>query len=247
MRLLALGLASIFLFGCNSAELSDVNRKFGDDDTNEKLECRDVNTAGVHKVDLVWREVGEGQTGYYHWEQKELIGSMTAFEGLLDPKTNYNFVDEMAQPIHGLQPLDRTATHFTYQFEGQTYLYLIIKNQRDAISSNIVHMNVSVRNNDLADNWVFWEDSAEVGKDRNGDEHKYTASFDLTSFTDGLVIGPLQSENWRVLVQYRFDEAEDIQSIKLGDQLVGGMSYETNGLKEFLIRPSVIDACSLPN
>jgi hypothetical protein len=234
----------ILTTSCGPARLTENGDDPREQDRNEKLECNGVliETVFVSEYSKQAQDKGE------RWIKGRNMGSMTPYQGELSPEDNYNYNNLQANIQVGETLKPQTATHFTYIYQGQTYLYLIYKNKNETNQTTKVQVQLTVRGNAKKDDVIVSDERYELGKDTDTDldDNYYFGNFEFKQFTDGAVIGPLSGDNWQILVEYKHMTSVTLPKIEFADTLVPNGQFASESLHSFLLSPARVQACELP-
>lgn len=233
--LISLGLILI-VGACENARLSLANtggQPPGKAEEPEKPDCGgDVSTVGVFD------------------HHGEIIGSMTPWQGVIDPVENYNYRNEAADILIGPKGLPQYANHFFYQTpDGALYLYLILDRFHDFQGDAFVNLRLETVGNGLNDHVVVSDENREmrvVETNKSLEIRTYRGTFEYQEFGDGAVIGPFLGDAWELDVTY--EAATELDNLWFADSLVNGLVWpmEAKSLQTMTFRPTVLELCKLP-
>ena len=98
------------------------------------------------------------------------------------------------------------------------------------------------------DEVIFSDEAFEIGRDFDAglDETYYYGLFRFQQFTDGAVIGPFKGLDWKALVKYELPSTTELETVQFADSLLTPLNFQQRDTTQFLIQPTQIKACNLP-
>jgi hypothetical protein len=172
-------------------------------------------------------------------DSDEELGRITAFQGNLSARKNYNYFSASAHPIHGPQPEVRVSKLFLYQNAKGAHLNFFHNTDNGGSEYNNVKWTIRTSNNFLQDRREFSDDRLELQEHvimpmaeaqshaqtqsyahpdiYFSNEKFYSANWNYWSNTDGGVIGPFANYS-ESSIQIDMEKLGDIEIIQFASQ-----------------------------
>jgi hypothetical protein len=153
-------------------------------------------------MDSVINQVSILRNGPNGEKIKSDLGSFLAYKGDKTAYENYNYYSASAHPIVGPQPKGFFESVFMYiDKDGKSYLNIFWGVDGGGSADTKVDVDIKTSGNAKADSVILSDDSGEMKlKSSTADENNYEGRFQYWSNTDGAVIGPFTTEEYKIEV-----------------------------------------------
>ncbi len=230
----------LFVLGLTSAcEKARMSVDFGPDRSGfsrGKIEC-----GQAFRAIGVWQDLNsDGQI------QKEdpFLDVIVPFSGELSAVANYGYAGFSSHVTHGPQAEAFEAQHFFYEGSDGLHFFMNYDKEKVGSADNSINVEVAIRDNKKQDSVVLSDEAGEMlALDADPRTFYYQGLFEYKLQSDGAVLGPLLTDDFQVIVQYR--DIGDLKTAKVYSAVGAAINLnsEQSLPKTFVFRRAMFDKC----
>lgn len=217
--------------GTDVIEDSEIEKSNDDTQIEDDVDRTEDNVCVASSNLGVW--IDPEETGLIN--ANNFLGDISSFSGALSAVDNYNYESASAHPVNGPTPVGFEMHVFFYESSNGLALNFYANVDNGGSRDNEFSVNFVTMGNDMNDDVLLSDDNAELKRVSQGaDGTKYEGRFHYWSNTDGGVIGPFLSSNFKIIVQVK--STGDVNNARFYSAGGGNFSLMSNGeVSSFII------------